>query len=455
VRIGLFLLLFPSLAFAIGGCPVGVQLGNVTMATGLPVCLKFEASEHGGCLVDCKSVCVELPLANTKGPVETTGTTCSWSDSNGSGNGDADGSGNTPGEGDHSGNGGLPKDWDFFSPVIGDATGTSVSGSIAKINKNLGSALGTLMGTADRTYHSLNEMRGLAQRETNATEKAVSVLEEIREYNKKASNNTEATNLYLSRMEQNQEVANIQLKKLAESSGGSGTGSESGSGDNAKIYNELKQLNLNMFGPDFTQTYGGYHMYALMKSMQYDLPDIKGHLQDINSMFKSFHWNTSQDLLSNSIETNRNIKAIAEAIKNNGGTGGTGGTGGGEGTGGADIDYSKMPGADGNPLSVQEGKYSSSCQGKDCFFDVPAMQKKLDDANKSLTDKYTAISGDVQKVFTFSLSGSADPMECLDLFSHQGKAYSVCPPTGAYWQTLAAIMMFVFYFIALMIIFKR
>ncbi|WP_306643513.1 hypothetical protein [Aeromonas salmonicida] len=422
------------------------------MATPLPVCLKFDASKLGGCLVDCKGVCVELPLANTRGPVETTGGACSWSDSNGSGSGDGDGSGNTPGEGN---NGGEVAGWDFFEPVIGDATGTSVSGSIAKINKNLGSTLGTLMGTADRTYNALNEMRGLAQRETNASEQAVSVLSEIREYNKKVSSNTEGTNLYLSRIEQAQEEANIYLKKLAESSGGTGSGSGSsggGSGEGAKIYEELKQFHSNTFGPDFAQNNEGGNMYALVNGLQYEVISMKDRVHtaasDINNMYNY----VLPDLRNNSIEMNRNIKAIAEAIKSNGGTGGTGG---GEGTGGTDIDYSKMPGAEGNPLSVKESKYSSSCQGKDCFFDVPAMQKKLDDTNKSLTDKYKDISGEVQKVFTFSLTGSADPMECLDLFSHQGKAYSVCPPTGAYWQTLAAMMMFVFYFIALMIIFKR
>lgn len=47
MRIGWLLLFFPSLAFAIAGCPVGVQLGNVTMATPLPVCLKFEGSDLG------------------------------------------------------------------------------------------------------------------------------------------------------------------------------------------------------------------------------------------------------------------------------------------------------------------------------------------------------------------------------------------------------------------------
>ena len=85
MRIGWLLLFFPSLAFAIAGCPVGVQLGSVTMATPLPVCLKFEGSQLGGCLVDCKGVCVELPLNNTKGPVETTGVACKLSDNGCSG----------------------------------------------------------------------------------------------------------------------------------------------------------------------------------------------------------------------------------------------------------------------------------------------------------------------------------------------------------------------------------
>ncbi|PKQ79584.1 hypothetical protein CF113_14185 [Aeromonas veronii] len=83
------------------------------------------------------------------------------------------------------------------------------------------------------------------------------------------------------------------------------------------------------------------------------------------------------------------------------------------------------------------------------------MDKKLADTNKSLTDKYASIAEDVKQVFSFSLTGSADPMECLDLFTHQGKEYTICPPSGDYWKTLAALMMFIFYFVALMIIFKR
>lgn len=125
------------------------------------------------------------------------------------------------------------------------------------------------------------------------------------------------------------------------------------------------------------------------------------------------------------------------------------------GSDGQGVDYSKMPGSSGNPLSVGGSSYNSACSGENCFFDVPAMDKKLADTNKSLTDKYASIAEDVKQVFSFSLTGSADPMECLDLFTHQGKEYTICPPSGDYWKTLAALMMFIFYFVALMIIFKR
>ncbi|MFB2908206.1 hypothetical protein ACE1BH_25415, partial [Aeromonas jandaei] len=132
-----------------------------------------------------------------------------------------------------------------------------------------------------------------------------------------------------------------------------------------------------------------------------------------------------------------------------------GGSGSGSGGGETGIDYSRMPGSGNNPLTVGAAHYNSTCQGGDCFFDVAAAQKKLDDANKSLTDKYTTISDDVKQVFSFNLTGSAEPLECLDLFSFHGKEYTVCPPSGDYWKTLAALMLFIFYFVALMIIFKR
>ena len=83
------------------------------------------------------------------------------------------------------------------------------------------------------------------------------------------------------------------------------------------------------------------------------------------------------------------------------------------------------------------------------------IQKQLDAANDSLKEKYSDIGNEVKEVFNFQLSGSAGVIDCFDLFSYAGKEYRVCPPSKDYWQTLAALMMFIFYFMALMLIFKR
>lgn len=481
MRIGWLLLFISFSSYSWDGCPGGVSLGYVTMATPLPVCLKYENSSKGGCIVKCQDVCVEMPLANTKGPVFTNGDACSISSGNpegsGDGSGDGDGGPDAPGSG-NSGSTAFPG-WYNFEPVIGDSTGTSVSGTVAKLNKNLGKALGNLAGSSSTISRQVNEILGEAHRQTNASEGAVELLKEIREYNKLINSHTEGENLYSSRNEARMEEVLIHLRKMADSKGD--TPPDGGIDDDelGKNYWDYK-FNL-LYGKLDEMNKGGLNsIQMLLGQMQDPIFGIEGALGangmagNINAMRATLEQisgkvggssgNTtggtsggsdlSSGYLKELIEVtgymSEDVHSIKSALE------GSGGNGNGEGQGeGSGIDYNQMPGSGDNPLAVQGGKYNSACQGKDCFFDVPAMQKKLDDANKSLTDKYTTISSDVQKVFTFSLSGSADPMECLDLFSHQGKTYSVCPPTGDYWQTLAAIMMFVFYFIALMIIFKR
>lgn len=465
MRIGWLLLLFPSLAFAVAGCPTGVPLGNVTMATRLPVCLKFEGSELGGCLANCKGVCIELPLANTVGPVETTGSACSLSD-NGSGDGDSDGSGETPGEGS---SGTKPIDgWFDFQPVVGDATGTSVSGAVAKLNKNLGLAFRQLMDGTKRDSNNINSVAHSAESFSKDMKTALYHLDRMSNDFFQAKNNSAEL---LGRMNTSNDFLQSINSKMDKLGSGSSDGGSSSVASDVSGISAMLGHSLGMMSSIQGNTSGLNNklddISGNTRATSYFAKDMKDSLKNIESSLGgggsgsdggSSAW-TSSDIASlvESAATSANqsqqhtyvlqdIRTALEIMAENGS--------GGSGDGG-DIDYSKMPGSGDNPLSVQGGKYSSSCQGKDCFFDVPAMQKKLDDVNKSLTDKYTTISDDVQKVFTFSLSGSADPMECLDLFSHQGKTYSVCPPTGDYWQTLAAIMMFVFYFIALMIIFKR
>ncbi|WP_429101249.1 hypothetical protein [Aeromonas veronii] len=425
VRIGWLLLLFPSAAFAVAGCPVGVQLGNVTMATPLPVCLKFEGSQLGGCLVACNGVCVELPLANTKGPVETTGTACSITE-NGSGNGDSDGSGNTPGEGP---SGTKPIDgWLNFEPVIGDATGTSVSGAVAKLNKNLGVALRQVVDSTNRDSNNINSIAHSAESLSRDMKTSLSNLDrmanDIFQVNNNASQALVVSNIskdYLQSIDA--KLGNLPSGG-GSSSGGSSSGGSSSGGSSSADVTEIKDMMKYAMG-----------MWAAQK----------GSLTSVDNQMSTM----SRDVAS----TASSLRGIRDSLNSIGGS--ISGGGSGEGSGGQGVDYSKMPGSSSNPLSVGDADYKSACSGDNCFFDVPGMEKKLAETNKSLADKYTSITEDVKQVFSFNLTGSADPMECLDLFTHQGKEYTVCPPSGDYWKTLAALMLFIFYFVALMIIFKR
>ncbi|MFQ1833269.1 hypothetical protein ACK36Q_04405 [Aeromonas veronii] len=412
MRIGWLLLFFPSLAFAISGCPVGVQLGNVTMATPLPVCLKFEGSQLGGCLVACNGVCVELPLANTKGPVETTGTACSITE-NGSGNGDSDGSGNTPGEGP---SGTKPIDgWLNFEPVIGDATGTSVSGAVAKLNKNLGVALRQVVDGTKQDSANLNVIAHSAESLARDMKTSLYHLDRMSNDLFYTKNSNDAL---LGAAYQTNEHLQSMISKM-DGSGSSGGGSSAG-GSSAADVAEIKKMMTYAMGMWASQQGSLASVNNQMSSMLRDVGSTAASLSGIRD----------------------SVLSIRDSVSN----------GGSDGQG---VDYSKMPGSSGNPLSVGGSSYNSACSGENCFFDVPAMDKKLADTNKSLTDKYASIAEDVKQVFSFSLTGSADPMECLDLFTHQGKEYTICPPSGDYWKTLAALMMFIFYFVALMIIFKR
>ncbi|MEB5667863.1 hypothetical protein [Aeromonas veronii] len=476
VRIGWLLLFFPSLAFAIAGCPVGVQLGNVTMATPLPVCLKFEGSDLGGCQVDCNSVCVELPLNNTKGPVETTGVACKLSD-NGSGNGDSDGGGNTPDEG---GSGTKPIDgWLNFEPVIGDATGTSVSGAVAKLNKNLGVALRQVVESTKSDTANLNSIAHNAESFSRDMKDALYHIKQSSSELSHVNGNLGGVAAALSTTRDYLQSIDVKLGNLG--SGSSGGVPSSVASDVAGI-SSMMGASLNMMSSIQGNTNGLNNklddISGNTKATSYFAKDMKDSLKNIERSLGggsgsgsdggSSAW-TASDIASlvESAGTTANqseqqtyvlqdmrtaLEIMAEKAGNGNGNGG--GDGSGEGSG---VDYSKMPGSSSNPLYVGSASYKSQrCEGgADCFFDLPSINKKLEEANDSLANKYQSISEDVKQVFAFNLTGSADPMECLELFTHQGKEYTVCPPSGDYWKTLAALMMFIFYFVALMIIFKR
>ncbi|WP_323889233.1 hypothetical protein [Aeromonas veronii] len=472
MRLGWLLLLFPSAAFAIAGCPVGVQLGNVTMATPLPVCLKFEGSQLGGCLVACNGVCVELPLANTKGPVETTGTACNITE-NGSGNGDSDGSGNTPNEGS---TGTKPIDgWLDFQPVIGDATGTSVSGAVAKLNKNLGVALRQVVDSTKRDSNNINSIAHSAESFSRDMKDALYHIKQSSSQLSQVNGNLGGVAAALSTTRDYLQSIDVKLRNLG--SGSSGGVPSSVASDVAGI-SSMMGASLNMMSSLQGNTNGLNNklddISGNTKATSYFAKDMKDSLKNIERSLGgggsgsdggSSAW-TSSDIASlvESAGTTANqseqqtyvlqdMRTALEIMAEKAGNGGNGdGNGSGDGSG---VDYSKMPGSGGNPLSVKEGKYSSACSGNDCFFDVAAIQKKLDEANKAISDKYKDIGDEVRDIFDFQLSGSAGVIECFDFFTYGGKDYRVCPPAKEYWNIIAALMMFIFYFIAFAIVFKR
>ena len=464
MRIGWLLLLFPSLAFAVAGCPTGVPLGNVTMATRLPVCLKFEGSELGGCLANCKGVCIELPLANTVGPVETTGTACSLSD-NGSGDGDSDGSGDTPGEGS---SGTKPIDgWFDFQPVVGDATGTSVSGAVAKLNKNLGLAFRQLMDGTKRDSNNINSVAHSAESFSKDMKTALYHLDRMSNDVFQAKNNSAELLGRVNTSNDFLQSINSKMDKLGSGSsdGGSSSVASDVSGISAMLGHSLGMMSsiqgntsgLNNKLDDISGNTRSTSFFA--KDMKASLENIERSLSS-GSGGGSSDWNRtdisslleSADVTANQSQQHtyvlQDIRTALEIMAENGS--------GGSGDGG-DIDYSKMPGDGSNPISVAPASYESkTCEGgANCFFDVATVQTKLDEANKSLMSSYKAIGEEVKQVFSFNFYGSAEPLKCLDLFTLYGKEYSVCPPSGDFWSTLASLLMFIFYFVALMVIFKR
>ncbi|WP_349922257.1 hypothetical protein [Aeromonas veronii] len=173
--------------------------------------------------------------------------------------------------------------------------------------------------------------------------------------------------------------------------------------------------------------------------------NLTGISNSISPMFPMLeHFNKQQTNLQTQMAGD--LSAIKESLGNGQGSGG-----------GVDIDYSKMPGAAGNPLQIAGAEYESGlCQeGDNCAFNLANINKQYDESKDALKKAYKDIRTEVADTFKFQLNGSGAAPKCFEMFSLFGKSYSVCPSVGGYWETLAAIMMFIFYFIALMIVARR
>lgn len=227
-------------------------------------------------------------------------------------------------------------------------------------------------------------------------------------------------------------IANI----MRNGGGSSGGGGGSSSGDTKALVSMMSSA-MSMWAGTQANTGSSFDM---LRNINSGVASVQGRLDGMNNHQLDVFRRMSGDL-----------GAIKDMMKDGQGSGGTGNEGG------ADIDYSKMPGAAGNPLHVAGAEYESSlCQeGDNCAFDLGNINKQYNGKKEELKDKYKAIKGEVSEIFKFDLNGSGSVPKCFELYSLFGKSYSVCPSVGGYWETLAAIMMFVFYFLAFMIVARR
>lgn len=402
----------------------------------MPYCVKWESSSLGGCEVGCSGLCVETPATGTMGPIYSSGVECSMG-----GGGDGDGGGDTGGS--PGGDGSLPGDtdniagWQYFNHYGYETVGYTLS----KINTNLGKQLTGVNSRlsdlkdfsnqiAGNTFNTQLELSGVNDR-----------LNEALPYIKETAGRIEGTNLYLSRIEPQLEIANLHLKKLADAAGSGGTGGGDGgsssSADTAAIKGMMQTaMSWWSMNPNYLQSFNNQASY-----MSGDLGAIKGMTEGMGSAQIKLQTQIAGDLA-----------AIKGMIKD-----GQGSDGGSGGDGGPGIDYSQMPGSSQNPLHVAGADYESKlCQGDvRCAFDLGTINQRYEEQKEALKNQYKGIQTEISEMFKFHLGGSASAPKCFDMFSIFGKSYSICPDSGAYWETLAAIMMFIFYFIALMIVARR
>ncbi len=408
----LFILALPFKLYA--SCPTGVQVSNVPIATALPYCVKFENSSKGGCFVDCTGVCIEF-ASGSKGPIQTTGVECSIG-----------GGGSEDGSGGNGGIGGTPGTIQTFhsGPTY---VGKDNTADISNLFNNLGLTI------QSAGYYQARAISGGFISYVGNMKEDVATLKDFAAKSLSLEQNSDINNRM--QMKSLSHIEQMLQDKLFGDSGSSGGSSGSGGGTNNDTIESLLRDHL------VKNSYGQSNNLSNIQSNTDTMQSMMG------SQMRMFGEMTG--MLDN---ISRNTNAIKDGLG-----GGSGGEGGGSepGTGGDGIDYSKMPGSENNPMSVAGSAYKSSCNGDNCYFDVPGMEKKLEETRKALSDKYDDIARETKEVFSFNLSGAADPLKCLDLFSYQGKSFEVCPPSQDYWQTLAAMMMFIFYFIALMVIFKR
>lgn len=415
--------LVPLGAFA--SCPAGIQLSNVPISTALPYCVKWESSTLGGCAVDCKGVCVEFPANGTKGPMETTGGECEL------GGGD-------PGGGDTGGGdtGGAPYYYPFknqISPIgVGGQYQEATTAALKQIDEDLRWTAIKLYGQGEESLATFKDFGRDLRKVTDALTTQINGSEQVGLINNQMLSTLNRSEDWI------QELTLCVTRPLDYNCGhlaGSGGGSSS-SEDTAAIKG-MMQTAMGWWGG----TPG-------------NLTAISGQLTGIsNSVAPMFpmleHFNKQQTSLQTQMAGD--LAAIKNALESGQGSGGSGNEGG------TDIDYSQMPGSSSNPLHVAKSEYESPlCSGDaSCAFDLEQITKVYDEHKEALKSQYLSIKNEMTDMFKYQFYGSASAPKCFDMFSMFGKDYQVCPDSDGYWEFLAALMMFIFYFTAFIILTRR
>ncbi|MGE6231508.1 hypothetical protein [Aeromonas media] len=426
------LFLLPLGAFA--SCPAGLKLSNVPISTALPYCVKWESSTLGGCEVSCPGVCVEFPIDGTKGPMETTGGECSL------GGGDGGTGGDGGGGGGHNSSAVIgeyanPPRYIYDMLVGGDRVA------------NIGPAFDSVLTELGMLKIGVGHLKKNSSAQINLLSNIGADVGHIYDSLGQIQNQSIQLGYDLDNdLNSISSSLDAIVKNTSKGDPSSPGGGSSGFGDWADVVairGDVASLKA------MTQSYmnvmsniGGNtsSMESYMRQMPGSLNKISGQMDGIANMQSSYLGQMNGNMYA--------IKALLQQSANDGD---------GSGDGATDIDYSKMPGSADNPLRVAGSNYESNlCQeGDNCAFDLGKINKQYDDKKAELKDKYSAIKDEVSQVFKFEFSGSASAPKCFDMFSLFGKSYQVCPNAGEYWMTLAALMMFIFYFIALMIVARR
>ncbi len=392
----------------------------------------------------CPGVCVEVPASGTKGPIETTGGECTLG---------GGGSGETGGGDNGGGNtGGAPYYYPFkdqISPIgVGGHDQEATTAALKQIDEDLRWTAIKLYGQGEASLATFKDFGRDLRKVTDALTTQINSSEQVGLIN----------NQMLSTLNRSEdalrELTNCVVNPLANGCGHL-TGSSSGAvstvdlsaikGDVASL-KAMQQSAMSTLGSISGNTSS---MSSNMGSMLGAIGSLQGSVNSVNSNISS-----QSGYLSQMNDNLYGIKyMLQDGLKN-----GWGNSGGGQGgSGDFNIDYSQMPGSASNPMHIAKAEYESPLCSDDasCAFDLEQITKVYDEHKEALKSQYLSIKNEMTDMFKYQFYGSASVPKCFDMFSMYGKAYQVCPDADGYWEFLAALMMFIFYFVAFMIIAKR